>query len=221
MSFFRPTEEKEAADASQPPDRKSGTKSLTQPLRRWPWWVSFLVLLIANYFLINLVAPPQGNRVTVSYTFFKQQVEANNVAEISSRADMIQGTFKQEVTYPPDAADSAATVHEFSTVRPAFADPGLETLLNAHGVIINARPLDEPRNPLLTLLLSFGPTLLLIGGFLWLSRRAAARWAAALSAWARATPSATTRPTPPRRSRSPTWRASKRPRRSWSRSSIS
>jgi cell division protease FtsH len=30
---------------------------------------------------------------------------------------------------------------------------------------------DEPRNPLLTLLISFGPTLLLIGGFLWLSRQ--------------------------------------------------
>ena len=36
----------------------------------------------------------------------------------------------------------------------------------------NARPIDEPRNPLLTLLLGFGPTLLLIGGFLWLSRKA-------------------------------------------------
>ena len=172
MSFFRPTEEKEAAEASQPPDRKSGTKSLTQPLRRWPWWVSFLVLLIANYFLINLVAPPQGNRVTVSYTFFGQQVEANNVAEIDSRADMIQGTFKQQVKYPPDAGDSVATVHEFSTVRPAFADPGLEALLKEKGVIINARSVDEPRNPLLTLLISFGPTLLLIVGFLWLSRRA-------------------------------------------------
>jgi hypothetical protein len=29
-------------------------------------------------------------------------------------------------------------------VIPAFADPGLKTLLAAHGGIINARPLDQP-----------------------------------------------------------------------------
>jgi cell division protease FtsH len=65
------------------------------------------------------------------------------------------------------------TVGDFSTVIPAFADPGLETLLAAHGGTINARPLDQPANPFITVLLGFGPTLLLIGGFLWLSRKAA------------------------------------------------
>ena len=64
------------------------------------------------------------------------------------------------------------TAKDFSTVRPAFADPGLEGLLKEHGVIINASSVNEPRDPLLTLLISFGPTLLLIGGVLWLSRQA-------------------------------------------------
>jgi cell division protease FtsH len=41
--------------------------------------------------------------------------------------------------------------------------------------VINARPIDEPRSWWMTLLLSFGPTLLLIGGFLWLSRAAASQ----------------------------------------------
>jgi len=123
--------------------------------------------------LILFVTPGQPQRVELSYTFFKQQVEADNVAQISTRTDTIQGTFRQPVTYQPDPAASARTVADFSTVIPAFADPGLETLLGAHGGVINARPLDQPSNPLLTLLFSFGPTLLLIGGFLWLSRRAA------------------------------------------------
>src|SRR6202023_2283632 len=87
--------------------------------------------------------------------------------------DTIQGTFRQPVTYQPDLSVPSRSVSDFSTVIPAFADPGLETLLAAHGGVINARPLDQPSNPLLTLLLSFGPTLLLIGGFLWLSKRAA------------------------------------------------
>src|SRR5947199_6205105 len=128
---------------------------------------------LANFALFQVLSPGQPQRVDVSYTFFKQQVEADNVAQISTRADTIQGTFRQAVAYQPDPAVAAKTVADFSTVIPAFADPGLETLLAAHGGVINARPLDQPSNPILTLLLSFGPTLLLIGGFLWLTRRAA------------------------------------------------
>jgi cell division protease FtsH len=58
-------------------------------------------------------------------------------------------------------------------VRPEFAGEGLEALLDRQGVTVNAHPLEEPRSWWLNLLLSFGPTLLLIGGFLWLSSRAA------------------------------------------------
>ncbi|HLZ31940.1 MAG TPA: ATP-dependent zinc metalloprotease FtsH [Chloroflexota bacterium] len=144
-----------------------------QMLRRWWRWLLFPALLVLNYVLILYVTPGQPQRVELSYTFFKQQVLADNVAQISTRTDTIQGTFRQPVTYQPDVTAPAKTVSDFSTVIPAFADPGLETLLAAHGGVINARPLDQPSNPLLTLLFSFGPTLLLIGGFLWLSKRAA------------------------------------------------
>jgi cell division protease FtsH len=140
--------------------------------RRWQFLL-FPLLLVLNYVLIQQMSPGQPQRVEVSYTFFKQQVEADNVAEISTRADTVQGTFKQAVPYQPNSTTAATRAADFSTVVPSFADPGLESLLNAHGGIINARPIDEPRNPLLTLLLGFGPTLLLIGGFLWLSRKAA------------------------------------------------
>src|SRR5437588_5882130 len=143
------------------------------PIWRWLRFLLFPALLVANFLVIQLVTPGQPPRVEVSYTFFKQQVVADNVAQISTRADTIQGTFKQAVPYQPDAAVAAKTAGDFSTVIPAFADPGLETLLAAHGGIINARPLDQPANPFITILLGFGPTLLLIGGFLWLSRKAA------------------------------------------------
>jgi cell division protease FtsH len=143
------------------------------PLRRWGGLLLFPALLLLNFLLIQQVSPGQPQRTEVSYTFFKQQVEADNVAEISTRADMVQGTFRRAVAYQPDPAVAIRTAADFSTVVPTFADPGLESLLNAHGGVINARPLDEPRNPLLTILFGFGPTLLLIGGFLWLSRKAA------------------------------------------------
>jgi cell division protease FtsH len=180
---------------SKPPQTPTGTQATPpepNPLKRWSWWLSFLVILLVNFFLISTLTPGPSQRTEVSYTFFRQQVLAGNVADISSRADTIQGTFRQAVPYPADQAGQPVT--NFSTVRPAFADPGLETLLDQQNVTINAKPIDEPANPLLNLLLSFGPTVLLIGGFIWISRRASgAMGGGGFSAWARARPNATTR----------------------------
>ncbi len=153
-------------------------------MRAPQFWVVLLVLLAINWFLVPFLFPEAQDRVTVPYTFFKQQVIAGNVSEITSRADDIQGQFKQAVPDPnPPAeatpteqttpAEPAPTYTKFATVKPAFDDPELLALLEDNNVVITARPLEESRSALVTLLLSFGPTILLIGGFLWLSARAA------------------------------------------------
>jgi cell division protease FtsH len=113
-------------------------------------------------------------RLEVPYTLFRQQVAAGNVAEVVSRGDVIQGTFVKPITYPAEGAVGSRSAKAFSTVRPAFADPGLEALMLEQGVVINARPLEEPRNWLVSLLLTFAPTLLFFGVLVWLSRRAMA-----------------------------------------------
>jgi cell division protease FtsH len=107
----------------------------------------------------------------VSYTFFRQQVEADNVAQISARADAVQGTFRRGVTYPPDAGDAAKTVTDFSTVLPSFSDPSLDALLSQHGVVVSATSVSQGNSSILTLLFTFGPALLLVGGMFWLLRR--------------------------------------------------
>jgi cell division protease FtsH len=55
---------------------------------------------------------------------------------------------------------------------PAFADPGLETLLIANSIEISAKSIGEG-NPLLNLLYSFASALGIIGVYVRLSRRAA------------------------------------------------
>src|SRR5919107_1481498 len=50
--------------------------------------------------------------------------------------------------------------------------PGLEELLIDNGVEISAEPIQEGGGLWQTLLLAFGPALLLIGGYIWLYRRA-------------------------------------------------
>jgi cell division protease FtsH len=142
--------------------------------------------MIANYLAMRAFFP-EPTSITIPYTFFKQQVAAGNVEEVTGVGDSIRGTFKTEVTYPSAesqpprrtapasrAADQPAPrrAAHFHTQRPVFADPGLETLLEERGVVINA--LDESGSSWFKLLVGFGPTLLLIGAFIWITRRAAA-----------------------------------------------
>jgi cell division protease FtsH len=125
-----------------------------------------LALLVFNYFIALLL--PGGQRPErISYTpEFLQQVQANNVKEISSRGDEISGEFKRKVK------DDT----KFRTQVPAFAnDDQLSKLLQVHGVEVNAEPIDTGRSFLANLLLSLLPTLLLIGVFVWIARRAAAQ----------------------------------------------
>src|SRR5207244_12312296 len=90
-----------------------------------------------------------------------------NVKDITAQANSIQGDFKKSVT----SGSASGTL--FQTERPAFATDNLEALLEQHNVPISATPPGSGGSPLLTLLRSFGPALLLIGSFLYLSRRMA------------------------------------------------
>ena len=91
------------SDTAPPPDDPSkGSKEPTSgQWRLWPqpWWMIFLVFLMANYVLTRIFFP-ESTAITVPYTFFKQQVAAGNVEAVTSLGDSIAGKFKTEVTYP-------------------------------------------------------------------------------------------------------------------------
>jgi cell division protease FtsH len=125
--------------------------------------------MVANWALMRALAP-EPSYVSIPYTLFKEQVQAGNVEEVTSQGDAIQGAFKKEVTYPREGPN-ARTALRFKTLLPAFANPGLETMLEEKGVVINARPLDEGRPLWQSVLIGFGPTLLLIVAFVWLNQR--------------------------------------------------
>jgi cell division protease FtsH len=176
-----------AHNAASNSDRlKDSKKAPSGQLRTWPlpWWVIFLILLMANHLLIRVFFP-EPSSITIPYTFFKKQVEAGNVGNVTTAGDSIQGSFKAEVTFPPARSEPPSanapappqrveprTSKRFRTQRPAFADPGLEKLLEEKSVVIEA--LDESVSSWFKLLVGFGPTLLLIAAFVWMSRRAAA-----------------------------------------------
>ncbi|HYV65647.1 MAG TPA: ATP-dependent zinc metalloprotease FtsH [Myxococcales bacterium] len=142
----------------------------------------FFAILAANFVVLQLLKPRGEQSITVPYTFFKEEVAKGNVEAIYSRGDTLTGRFKTPVTWPPPGEkdtfpkpDRGApqTGRLFATTLPAFVDRGLEKLLIEHGVEISARPTEEQANPLLTVLLGFGPALLFIGLYVWMFRRAA------------------------------------------------
>ncbi|MCD6728234.1 MAG: ATP-dependent zinc metalloprotease FtsH [Solirubrobacteraceae bacterium] len=133
----------------------------------------FLTLLAVNVvFALVTGRPSESTRVPYS-PFFLEQVRKGNVKEISSTADTIDGRLDKSVAFTEPGAKAAVKVTHFKTQVPTFVNTdALSKSLEREGVVLNARPPDTGRNPLLTFLLAFGPTILIIGGFLWLMRRA-------------------------------------------------
>jgi len=159
-----------AQNRSRRPDGQAPRPpTVWQSLTTWRFWVTLAVLLVVNYLIVNvLFVPQQPKQVTIAYSTFKAQVSEDNVVSITSKGDAITGVTRKAVA---DVSSSNGTSTHFMTQVPAFPTQSLDTLLDAHGVTYTAQPDTGP--PFWeTALLSFGPTLLLIVGFLWLSRRA-------------------------------------------------
>jgi cell division protease FtsH len=134
------------------------------------WW-TLVALLVVNYIISSvLLGTGQPKSVTIAYNVFVQQVSTDNVASINATADSITGTTKKPVT----AASGTDTATNFSTQRPSFATDDLLTLLTKHNVTILAQNPNPPTPLWESLLLGFGPTLLLVFGFFYLIRRSAA-----------------------------------------------
>ena len=147
------------------------------PLRSTRFWITVLILIAANIFITNvLLAPAQPTTITLPYNVFKDQVTADNVVTVTTTGDAITGVTKTAVAEP--GTGTKAT--HFTTQHPSFANDGLETLLEQHGVTINAKPENPPLPFWEQLLFSFGPTLLIVGGLLYLIRRSASAGAGGL-----------------------------------------
>jgi cell division protease FtsH len=152
------------------------------PPHRRPGFLWFVLALIAvNWLFVLLFQPKTGeSRVTVPFSpVFLEKVKAGQVKSISSRGDAVEGNFKEKVRYPP--SDQKATPTKlFATQVPSFWNGSqLSALLEEKGVEINAKSPNPGQSLLVELLLGFGPTLLIVGLFVLLAKRAAGAGGAA------------------------------------------
>jgi cell division protease FtsH len=171
-----------AQPSAQPPGQEPGRPWRTEGLPdrgdrddrdrgRWREWLPATLWMVAGFLLLFAgvtVQDSQSQLSTVSYTEFKQEVQAGNVAEVFSRGETIQGVLRQ----PSPSPDRPGQLYQqFSTVRPAFAGDDLLAELQRTGVVVRATPVEEHRGLLANLLISVAPFLLLVLFYLWLFRR--------------------------------------------------
>jgi cell division protease FtsH len=146
------------------------------PHRLRGFWIFVVVLLVVNWASVLIFQPSSSQpRVKVPFSpYFLQQLEAGKVRSISSRGNTIQGTFTTKLRYPPDDSKATPTTL-FSTEVPTFwNNTSLTELLRSKGVQVNAQSTATRTSLLAEILLGFGPTLLIVGLFILLARRATA-----------------------------------------------
>ena len=145
----------------------------TPPHRLRGFWIFVAFLLALN--IISAVAFQPGGqpRVKVPFSpYFLQQVEAGDVKSISSKDNVIDGTFTTKQRYPATSTTATPTTL-FSTEVPTFWDHAtLTNLLQSKGVQVVAST--PGTSVLLVLIESILPTLLLVGFFIFIARRASA-----------------------------------------------
>jgi cell division protease FtsH len=143
------------------------------PHRLRSFWMFVLVLLAINWLSVLFVHPGGQPRVTVPFSpYFISQVQQGHVKSISTKSDQVQGTFTMRLKYPANGKNATSTTL-FATQVPAFwSSAQLTSLLQGHGVQVNAKS-PSGGSVLGEILLGFGPTILLVVLFVFLARRAA------------------------------------------------
>jgi len=158
-----------------PEGRGGGAPDGRAPMATNRRFITFVLLLLAlNYLLVALFAPGTERAVRLPYSpQFLEQVRDGNVQRISAQGDTVEGQFKRPVRYPPNDRQIEPT-RFFETEVPAFADDEeLIELLQDNDVTIEAEPINDGRGVLLSLLLGFGPVILLVALFVYFARRSA------------------------------------------------
>src|SRR4051812_33895018 len=177
-------------DGAPPGQRPPGG----QPARQMPrmpgsrtFWIVVVVALTLNYVLVALFAPGKERSVKIPYSpTFLEQVDKGNVARVKTQGATAEGQFKNPIRYPDSKAPEAKN---FDTEIPSFvitsAGKELQDRLIEHKVELSATPINEGRGFLYNLILGFGPVILLVGLFVWISRRATGGQMNALGAFGR------------------------------------
>jgi cell division protease FtsH len=139
-----------------------------RPSKSKKFWLVFAGALALNWYVFSS-ASKEPEPVSAPYSFFHAQVAQGNVESITTAGRTIDAVLARATRVP----GSTTPQTDFRTRLPDFVTEDLQFLLS-HGVVINS---EVPQGPsiLLSVLLGFGPTLLLVALLLFLLTRTSGR----------------------------------------------
>jgi len=128
---------------------------MNQNFRNFALWAIIALLLIALFQLFSN-GSQQANTREIPYSQFLSDVDSGRVRSVTIQGQRISGSYT-------DASNP------FQTYAPS--DPQLVQRLEERNVQINASPPSDNTNPIWSMLLSFGPILLILGVWIFLMRQ--------------------------------------------------
>ncbi|MDH3475281.1 MAG: ATP-dependent zinc metalloprotease FtsH [Rhodospirillales bacterium] len=136
-------------------------------MKQFPKWLPFVLIAatVGLLVLASLQEPPPVGPARISYSDFKARVAAGEVTEVVLRGEEAEGLLAPV----SGAAEETAAAERVVTQIPAFGDPDLLPLLEAHDVEIKSLPGAKagPFDWLVGLL----PWILLFGVYFWFWNR--------------------------------------------------
>ena len=117
-------------------------------------WIVIGLLLLSLFNLFQN-SSNRNPKVEIPFSDFIAQVDAGNISEVNIKGNNVEGYF-----------DDGRTFYTYAPNYPELVDR-----LNSEGVKISAEPLDQGMHPLLSILISWFPMLLLIGVWIFFMRQ--------------------------------------------------
>ena len=178
----------------EPSNRPAGAETTNQsgPSIHWSWWTIVMLILVGWNLLLFLNVG--GGPPTITYSAFRSELAAANVASVDIHGQTITGTFDHAPAgatgaqtsapaasaSPPASASPAATPPAvsaggagipFQTVMPPFGDPSLLPALLTQRVAVTAEDTTSGPGILPDLLIGILPLVLIVGFAIWSARQ--------------------------------------------------
>jgi cell division protease FtsH len=136
-------------------------------MKQFPKWLPFVLIAatVGLLVLASLQEPPPAGPARIAYSEFKARVAAGKVTQVVLRGDEAEGLLAPV----SGVAEEGAPAQRVVTVIPAFGDPDLLPLLEAHDVEIKSLP--EAKAGPFDWLIGLLPWILLLGVYFWFWNR--------------------------------------------------
>jgi cell division protease FtsH len=130
----------------------------------WRGWFFLGLLLVTFWIWEHYATTDEGSHPAISYTSFFKAVDEKKVQSVTLKGHTVTGQFRVEEKI------DGASLKSFRTMVPAQEDPDLVPRLRERGVEVQVRSEEQPLG--LQIMLSLLPFALIVGAWVWLSRRA-------------------------------------------------